>query len=602
MEPDAPADASSESNAGRPKHVAIIMDGNGRWAQVQGLPRVEGHRRGVETVRMVSESCTELGIEVLTLYCLSSENWKRPQEELTFLMHLLEQYLIEERRTIMEQGLRLKVIGRRDRLPESVLKEMDTTLAMSAENPGTQLVLAIDYGGRDELANAARQICRDVRDGQLKETEITEETIESRLHTAGLPDVDLMIRTGGEMRVSNFLLWQISYAELFVTQTCWPAFSRGEFERCLGELCRTRPAIRRTFRWSLVSLSGRRRRMLVDRLRTSAILVSITITLVVLDCFAYVRGLEGIWLLPLLIFFSIGTAWEISSILLSSGHVIRRSIAVIGAGVVTMSGTIPLFWFLAEGGYPSDCPVGRLGWIPLIAVMTIFGILLSEMRYFDRTMLTLDSDTAAQEGKSIAGETIQRTCAAMFVSMYVGLPMAMLVATRLMHADTTSGRFGLAAIITLLVVTKVTDAGAFFAGRSFGKRKLIPSLSPAKTVEGAIGGIVAASLAAYLCLEFLFPWLMAGKTDTTSLGATTDTSGLSAMLSTPLRGALVLGPAIAISAMVGDLAESLFKRDAGVKDSGSLLPGLGGVWDVTDSLLAASVPAFFCFAAGVGGQ
>ncbi|MEM6473432.1 MAG: polyprenyl diphosphate synthase, partial [Planctomycetota bacterium] len=138
-----------------PRHVAIIMDGNGRWAQSRGLPRIEGHRRGVDTVRMVSETCTERGIEALTLYCLSSENWKRPQAELAALMQLLEQYLVEERELIMNQGLRLRVIGRRDRLPDAVLKEMNETLELSAGNQGTQLVLAIDYGGRAEIAMAA---------------------------------------------------------------------------------------------------------------------------------------------------------------------------------------------------------------------------------------------------------------------------------------------------------------------------------------------------------------------------------------------------------------------------------------------------------------
>ena len=142
----------------RPRHIAIIMDGNGRWAQNQDLPRIEGHRHGVKTVRMISETATELQIAAITLYCLSSENWKRPQAELDFLMHLLEQYLIEERRTIMDQGLRLKVIGRRDRLPENVLTEMDRTLQMSANNPGTELVLAIDYGGRDEITKVTRDI------------------------------------------------------------------------------------------------------------------------------------------------------------------------------------------------------------------------------------------------------------------------------------------------------------------------------------------------------------------------------------------------------------------------------------------------------------
>ena len=218
-----------------PRHIAIIMDGNGRWAQAQDLPRIEGHRRGVGTVRMISETCTEVGIEAVTLYCLSSENWKRPQAELDFLMHLLEQYLVEERRTIMEQGLQLKVIGRRDRLPAGVITEMNKTLEMSADNPGTKLVLAIDYGGRDEICHVVKEISTKVKAGKLDASDIDEPTIDAHLYTAGLPEVDLMIRTGGDMRVSNFLLWQLSYAELWVTETCWPEFTRKDFLRAIRE-------------------------------------------------------------------------------------------------------------------------------------------------------------------------------------------------------------------------------------------------------------------------------------------------------------------------------------------------------------------------------
>ncbi len=232
----AAADTLSDvAPADRPRHIAIIMDGNGRWAQARELPRIEGHRRGVSTVRMISETSTELGIEAVTLYCLSSENWKRPAAELDFLMHLLEQYLIEERRTIMEQGLRLKAIGRRDRLPANVVSELNKTLEMSAGNPGTQLVLAIDYGGRGEITRAVREISRDVASGKLSEEEITEALVDSRLYTAGLPEVDLLIRSGGDMRVSNFLLWQLSYAELWVTETCWPEFSRQDYFRAIRE-------------------------------------------------------------------------------------------------------------------------------------------------------------------------------------------------------------------------------------------------------------------------------------------------------------------------------------------------------------------------------
>jgi len=209
----------------RPRHIAVIMDGNGRWAQRQGLPRIEGHRRGATSVRRTVEECIRLGIGQLTLYCLSSENWKRPREELDFLMHLLEQYMIEERASLVRQNIRVSTIGRREGIPESALREMDKTIEVSRENTGLHLCLAINYGGRAELVDAVQAIARQVRDGQLTPEAITEATISSHLYTAGMPDPDLLIRTANEMRVSNYLLWQISYAELWVTDAFWPEFS-----------------------------------------------------------------------------------------------------------------------------------------------------------------------------------------------------------------------------------------------------------------------------------------------------------------------------------------------------------------------------------------
>lgn len=208
----------------RPKHIAVIMDGNGRWAQRQGLPRIEGHRRGVSSVRRTVEECARLSIDQLTLYCLSSENWKRPQHELDFLMHLLEQYMIEERSLIMEQNISVRVIGRRDGIPENVLSEIDKTIELSSTNTGTRLCLAINYGGRREMADAVRRIVDDAMAGTIVPSDINEELIGDYLYTSGMPDPDLLVRTAGEMRVSNFLLWQISYAELWVTEKCWPEF------------------------------------------------------------------------------------------------------------------------------------------------------------------------------------------------------------------------------------------------------------------------------------------------------------------------------------------------------------------------------------------
>jgi len=218
----------------RPRHIAIIMDGNGRWAERQNLPRIAGHQRGVDSVRRTTEECSRLGIEQLTLYCLSSENWKRPQTEINFLMHLLEQYMIEERATIMDNNVRVRMLGRRDDIPDAVLHELDKTVEMSQANSGLWLNLAINYGGRAELVDAVRNIARRVQMSSLSPLEIDEQTIGDHLYTAGAPDPDLLIRTAGEMRISNFLLWQISYAEIWVTEKCWPEFDEATLHEAIG--------------------------------------------------------------------------------------------------------------------------------------------------------------------------------------------------------------------------------------------------------------------------------------------------------------------------------------------------------------------------------
>lgn len=218
-----------------PRHIAIIMDGNGRWAQRRNLPRIEGHRLGVETVRKITEESANLGIEQLTLYCLSSENWKRPQQEIDFLMHLLEQYMIEERSTIMENNLRVRMVGRRANIPEHVLVELDKTVAMSRQNDGMWLNLAINYGSRAEIVDGVKQIAQGVSAGEIKIDDIDEGLISDNLYTAGSADPDLLIRTAGEMRISNFLLWQISYAEIWVTEKCWPEFAESTLHDAIAD-------------------------------------------------------------------------------------------------------------------------------------------------------------------------------------------------------------------------------------------------------------------------------------------------------------------------------------------------------------------------------
>ncbi len=225
---DVPADK-------RPRHIAVIMDGNGRWAERQGLPRIEGHRHGVASVRRTVEECARLGIEQLTLYCLSSENWKRPQQELDFLMRLLEQYLIEERTTILDQNIRFATIGRREGIPENALGEMDRTIEVSRENSGMRLCLAINYGARAELVDAVRRIGQEVAEGSLRPEDVTESVLADHLYTAGMPDPDLLIRTSGEIRLSNFLLWQVSYAEMWVTEAFWPEFDERQLHRAIRD-------------------------------------------------------------------------------------------------------------------------------------------------------------------------------------------------------------------------------------------------------------------------------------------------------------------------------------------------------------------------------
>jgi undecaprenyl diphosphate synthase len=216
-----------------PAHVAIIMDGNGRWAEARGMPRILGHRRGIRSVRAVVEEACRLGLDQLTLYCLSVENWKRPARELKFLMRLLRHFLVVERAELTEQNIQLTMIGRREGLPADVLRELDRTTELTAGHTGMTLCLAINYGGRTELADAARRLAEDARAGRLDPDRVDEATLEAYLYTAGMPDPDLMIRTAGEMRVSNFLLWQISYAELYVTDVLWPDFRASELHEAI---------------------------------------------------------------------------------------------------------------------------------------------------------------------------------------------------------------------------------------------------------------------------------------------------------------------------------------------------------------------------------
>jgi undecaprenyl diphosphate synthase len=224
-----------------PRHVAVIMDGNGRWAQSRGLPRAAGHREGVETVRRVVTESARLGLEALTLYSFSSENWKRPADEVAALMLLCCEFLRLERPTMLRENIRFRRIGRRDGLPLEVLEELDATERATAHATGLTLCLALNYGSRTEIADAARALAREVAAGRRDPESIDEAAMADHLYTAGIPDPDLLVRTAGEMRVSNYLLWQISYAELHVTEVLWPDFTLAHLHRALADFaCRER--------------------------------------------------------------------------------------------------------------------------------------------------------------------------------------------------------------------------------------------------------------------------------------------------------------------------------------------------------------------------
>jgi len=226
---------SAEAKANLPTHVAIIMDGNGRWAKERGLPRVEGHRQGAESVKTVVKTAGELGIKFITLYAFSVENWNRPKDEVDTLMKYLLRFLKRELAEMSKNNIRLQAIGQLWRLPENIQEQLQKTTQATAKNNGITLTLALSYGGRTEIVDAVRQIAQEVKAGKLEAGEINEQVIAHHLYTHGTPDPDLLIRTSGEMRVSNFLLWQISYAEFVVTRTLWPDFGKREFYAALEE-------------------------------------------------------------------------------------------------------------------------------------------------------------------------------------------------------------------------------------------------------------------------------------------------------------------------------------------------------------------------------
>jgi len=220
--------SSTATELSAPEHIAIIMDGNGRWAKQRGLPRIAGHRAGAESVRRTVEACKNLGVKYLTLYAFSSENWKRPESEVKALMQLLERFLKEKTKEMMKQNVRLNAIGRTDMLPDKTRAQLDKAIEITADNTALTLNLALSYGSREEIVDATKSIARKVATGEISIDDIDNSTISDHLYTAGQPDPDLLIRTSGELRLSNFLLWQLSYSEIVILDKFWPDFAESD--------------------------------------------------------------------------------------------------------------------------------------------------------------------------------------------------------------------------------------------------------------------------------------------------------------------------------------------------------------------------------------
>jgi undecaprenyl diphosphate synthase len=230
-----PRDVSALAPDRLPQHVAMIMDGNGRWAKKRLLNRIQGHEKGADTVRAMVECCREIGIPYLTLYAFSTENWQRPQREVDALMALLKKFLLNERDELQKNGIRLLVIGERHRLPPSVGQPLDEVISATATNDKLRLILALSYGGRSEIVEMARRLAAAAADGRLRPEQIDHAQVACHLYTDGIPDPDILIRTSGEMRISNFLLWQLAYTEFHFTPTLWPDFSKDEFIQILTD-------------------------------------------------------------------------------------------------------------------------------------------------------------------------------------------------------------------------------------------------------------------------------------------------------------------------------------------------------------------------------
>ncbi len=513
-----------------PAHIAVIMDGNGRWAKRRGLPRAAGHRAGVEAVRTAVDTCARLGLEALTLYAFSTENWKRPRAEVDMLWRLLRIYLRKELPEIVRNNIQFTCIGRTAALPPRVRAELESAVESTAANSGMRLNVAINYSGRAEIVDAVNALLDDARlEGRLERLRIGEETLASRLYTAGLPDPDLLIRTSGEMRISNFLLWQIAYSEIYVTATLWPDFRRTDlFEAILDYQKRDRRFGGLGESRERDPLAARRRkrsgpsppRARVNRARSRVAQPAMK------------RVLTSLVLAPIFVYV---TLWAPTPVFLAVVAIVAVLCFHEYAGLVSNHGLRPPGIF----GYAAGLLVlflPRPDWLLLVLI----------------ALLALALALASRD----LADALPFAAALLLGVLYVFGCLRGAIALRGLPR---SGPFWL---LFALSVNWAGDIAAFYVGRAIGRHKLAPAVSPAKTWEGAAASTLLSLLYAYFYFSYL-------------------------LKEVPLAWVFAIAAAGNIAGQIGDLCESAIKRGAGVKDSGSMLPGHGGWLDRIDSSLFA---------------
>jgi undecaprenyl diphosphate synthase len=445
-----------------PRHVAIIMDGNGRWAKSRFLPRLEGHRAGVESVRSIVETAARLGLEALTVYAFSTENWKRPTDEVSGLMGLLKLYIRRELRTLQQNNIRFGVVGGLDGLPKDVQDELRRGIEETRHLTGLQFSLALNYSGRSELTDVMRRIAGEVKAGALDPASIDESTIEKHLFTAHLPEPDLLIRTSGELRISNFLLWQIAYAEIWVTDVLvarLPPSPPAPGNRRLPE---ARAPLRRHHRGHGQGVSDLFSSNLFRRILTAVVVLPLVVAAIA------VFPQRGPWMLAaILCVFGV-----------SEAHTLLARASLHASHIAFLPG-IALFFEMA--GTPDTGKAFALTGLPIVAAV---GAALVAVRRADQV-----------GPHSIAADAAGALC-----GLLVGLGAGSFAAL----AALPPVQDGTARIALLLAVIISSDVCAYFVGRALGRHKLAPKVSPGKTVEGAIGGLAGGAIAAGLIGSYFF--------------------------------------------------------------------------------------------------